>query len=123
MKSLSISTRTIQYKLSTLILLSILFITGCSNFANRSLSSDYFAGLKSSEIYAKQDAINDKCINYPVSLSNSIMKNTRKHLEQLKKRNHPDFINGFIKGYNDEYREYMSLYCDNLDSPNEHIRP
>lgn len=113
----------VRAKILPLILLSLLFITGCTQFANSALSSDYFDGLKSAAIYAKQDAIKDKCINYPVVLSINIMEHTKEHLDKFKGEKSPDFISGFSRGYGDEYREYMNLYCDSLDSSEEYERP
>jgi len=123
MKSLPISMTISQVALLLLLFLSLLFITGCSQFANSSLSGDYFSGLKLAELYAKQDAIKDKCINYPVSLNSNVLENTKQHIDMFKNGKSDDFISGFSRGYGDAYREYMSLYCDSLDSSKEHIIP
>ncbi|MBF0302265.1 MAG: hypothetical protein HQK73_04440 [Desulfamplus sp.] len=104
------------------LLLSSFFIQGCSQFINRPLSAEYIAGKKLAEIYAKQDAIDSHCIDYPVSLSSNILNNTKRHVNNFKDEKSSDFINGFSKSYEDEYREYMSLYCDSLDSSQEYIK-
>lgn len=122
MKYLPISFTIKPACLLPLLALSLLFITGCSQFANSSMSDEYVAGMKLADIYAKDDAINDRCINYPVSLSSNIMNNTRKHLDQLKGTKSSDFISGFSRGYNDEYRQYADLYCGNLDSSEEYMK-
>lgn len=122
MKSISINTTIAQAILFSLFFIPLIFIAGCSQFANNSMSEEYIAGLKSAEAYAKQDAINDRCINYPVSLNGNIINNTKKHLDQLKKEKSSDFINGFSRGYRDEYLEYTNLYCDDMDSPDEYIK-
>lgn len=112
--------------LSSLILSSLflsLLFTGCSQFINKPLSGEYIAGQKTAEAYAKQDAIDSHCINYPVALNSNILNNTRKHLDNFKSEKSSDFINGFSQSYQNEYIEYMSLYCDSLDSSREYIKP
>lgn len=114
-----------------LIPLSLLFLlliaAGCSQFINKPMSGEYIAGQKQAQIYAKQDAIESRCINYPVSLSNNMLNNTRKHIERFKGEKSTEFINGFSQQYQNEYREYMSLYCDNgLDlesTQQEYVKP
>ncbi|MGD9731330.1 MAG: hypothetical protein AB7U45_04035 [Desulfamplus sp.] len=95
---------------------------GCSQFIHKPLSDEYLAGYKLAETYAKQDAIDSRCINYPVSIHINIINNTRKHISNFKEDKSTDFVKGFSKGYKEEYQEYMHLYCDNLDSTSDYIK-
>lgn len=116
----------LRYRFMPYLLLVLFFlIIGCAQFTNSPpASGEYISGQKLSEIYAKQDAIDSHCINYPVSINSNIMNNIERHVNKFKnERESTDFINGFSQNYQNEYIEYMSLYCDNLDSSNEYIKP
>ncbi len=105
--------------------ISVCYISSCS-YIDKPLSEEYITGQKEAEIYAKQDAIDSRCINYPVALQSNILNNTKKHIKNFEEEKSLEFISGFSKGYQDFYKEYMNLYCDNLDSINielDHERP
>ncbi|MBF0573326.1 MAG: hypothetical protein HQK69_06150 [Desulfamplus sp.] len=111
--------------MSYLFFVLFFFIIGCVQFTNSPpVSGEFISGKKLSEIYAKQDAIDSRCINYPISVNSNIINNIENHVSKFKNENKStDFINGFSKNYHNEYIEYMSLYCDNLDSSDEYIKP
>ncbi|MBF0378448.1 MAG: hypothetical protein HQK72_13345 [Desulfamplus sp.] len=100
-------------------------IIGCTQFINsHPASGEFISGQKLSETYAKQDAIDSRCINYPISINSNIINNIEKHVDKFKnERKSPDFIDGFSQNYKDEYIEYMSLYCDDLDLSEKYIKP
>lgn len=106
--------------LATFIIL--IFITGCSQFINKAPSAEYLAGQQTAESYAKQDAIDSRCIDYPMSLNRNILNNIKRHINRFNIDKSSEFMKGFSENYDDEYKEYMNLYCDSLDSSEIYIK-
>ncbi|MBF0211774.1 MAG: hypothetical protein HQK64_10940 [Desulfamplus sp.] len=100
----------------------LIFITGCSQIINKSPSAEYIAGQQTAESYAKQDAIESRCIDYPISVNKNILKNIKRHINRFKADKSSEFIKGFSENYGDQYKEYMNLYCDSLDSSEIYIK-
>ncbi|MBF0111592.1 MAG: hypothetical protein HQK74_02520 [Desulfamplus sp.] len=117
--------RVLSSILPTLVLVTftmLIFITGCSQFINKSPSAEYIAGQQTAESYAKQDAIDSRCIDYPISVSRNILNNIKRHINTFNADKSSEFIKGFSENYDNEYKEYMNLYCDSSDSSEIYIK-
>ncbi len=80
---------------------------------------EYRSGSDYADELAKQDAMNTICISVRslgaghAGYQLEMMRNRDRHLQVMGPDKSPSYVNGFKRGYEDSFFNYMDLYCGN----------
>ena len=100
-------------KLTLLVL--VLFVSAtiiaCQGTTPVKNTSDYYAGKKTGEAYAKQDAMDLVCFNAFPWTTTWLKRNVRNHIAAMDNNQSESFIRGFYWGYKNSYLDYVDTYC------------
>ena len=92
--------------------------SGCVYSSARMEPEEYRSGSDYAEVLAKQDAISTVCIRVRglgrgrAGYHLEMMRNRDRHLEAMGTDKSPSYINGFKRGYEESFFNYMDLYCE-----------
>jgi hypothetical protein len=92
----------------TLSLFIVLFIVSCATSQSSPTGSDYLKGYNMAREFAKKDAMNSTCFRYPRYIEQKARKYTKLLQDQGRSET---FIKGFYIGYENDYHEFIDLYC------------
>ena len=106
--------------LNLLLSFVILWVTvSCATTLSPQSRSEYLKGYDMAREFAKKDAMNSNCLGYPtigryrwfpgrINVARLAQKYTKFLQEQGRSET---FINGFYFGYEENYYEFLDLYC------------
>ncbi len=97
---------------------SLLLLTvSCQSTGQVTPNNDYYAGTHAGERLAKQDALNYRCIDYPMQVPIIIRNNINNHLKGDISNYSKTYIKGFKWGYRAAFKDYTNTYCGGEPSP------
>ena len=100
---------------SYMLVLSLFFTLSCQSMGPVQPNDDYYAGKRAGEIAAKQDALDYRCIDYPVALPHLMRRHIAGHLSSSKTPLPERYIKGFKWGYRTAFRDLTDTYCGGND--------
>lgn len=108
--------KTSKYIFYTVLLLFVTIPMGCQHAINAPPSQQFLKGLQIGDQYAKKDALGYPCIEKAFLSYSRPRGYLQQHLLKFKQEKAPsDFIEGFSRGYETAYRDYIDAYCYDID--------
>lgn len=92
----------------------LLFTVSCATTLSSQAQSEYYQGYNMASEYAKKDAIDHNCFigSFRWDRSDAISQ-AHQYNGLLKEQGQSEiFIKGFYSGYEQNYMEFMDIYCD-----------